>query len=141
MRRLEVVAVLVAGADATLDIQKAILHFEAHEWSAFGHNLNELAELLSRSKCNSVACKVVEGLLNKAGVTFENLETCEKELRLSIQGIMAGAKLFEDHSYKSAIKTWSGALSDIQASAAACGISKDLLDETGITQLRQHHRG
>lgn len=122
----EVVQLLVEGADVTLDVNRAVLDFNSKNWAAFGNDLGGLANFLASTKCNSVACHVVEGLLNSAGVAFQNLEVCEKDLYAAVNGITEGAQLFEQHSYKNAVKTWAKALNTISTAAQDCGLKKEL---------------
>merc|ERR1711871_375464 len=122
----EVVQLLVEGADVTLDVNRAVLDFNSKNWAGFGNDLGGLADFLASTKCNSVACQVVEGLLNAAGVAFKNLEVCEKDLYAAVDGFTQGAQLFEQKSYKSAIQTWAKALNTVSTASKDCGLSKDL---------------
>merc|ERR1711871_853480 len=122
----EVVQLLVEGADVTLDVNRAILDFNSQSWASFGNDLGSLASFLSTTKCNSVACQIVEGLLNAASVAFKNLEVCEKDLYAAVNGFTQGAQLFEQHSYKSAVKTWAQALNTVSTAAKDCGLKDKL---------------
>lgn len=117
---------LVQGADVTLDINRAVLDFSGKNWAGFGHDLGNLADFLNSTKCQSVTCKIVEGLLNAAGIAFQDLKECESDLKGAIAEYTQGAQLFEQKNYKSAIKTWASALSDTSKSVSACGLKEEL---------------
>merc|ERR1712070_470377 len=55
-----------------------------------------------------------------------NLEVSEKGLYAAVNGITEGAQLFEQHSYKNAVKTWAKALNTISTAAQDCGLKKEL---------------
>ena len=78
------VQLLVDGADVTHDVNKAILDFQSENWAGFGGDLHTFATFLSDTKCNTVACKVVEGLLNAGGVAFKDLKACEADIKASV---------------------------------------------------------
>lgn len=122
----EITQLLVEGADVTLDINRAVLDFTGKNWSGFGNDLGDLADFLASTKCQSVTCKIVEGLLNAAGVAFKDLKDCEQDLKGAISEYTQGAQLFEQKNYKSAIKTWSAALADTSKSISACGLKEEL---------------
>ncbi len=122
----QITQLLVQGADVTLDINRAMLDFNGKNWAGFGNDLGDLADFLNSTKCQSVTCKIVEGLLNAAGVAFADLKECETDLKGSIAEFTQGAQLFEKKSYASAIKTWASALSDTSKAVSACGLKEEL---------------
>lgn len=117
---------LVQGADVTLDINRAILDFSGKNWAGFGADLGSLADFLASTKCQTVTCKIVEGLLNAAGVAFEDLKVCENDLQGAVAKYTQGAQLMEQKNYKSAIKTWASALSETGSAINDCGLKKEL---------------
>jgi len=122
----DVVQLLVQGADVTLDINRAVQDFGGKNWASFGADLGSLAEFLNSTKCQSVTCKVVEGLLNAAGIAFKDLKICESDLKSAINGYTQGAQFFEQRNYKSALKTWATALSQTSAAIGDCGLKDEL---------------
>jgi len=81
-------------------------------------------------KCNSVACKVLEGLLNAGGVAFKDLKACEGDLKTAVAGFTAGAQSFESKKYMDAVNSWADALNTVATSVSACGVE----DETKYFQ-------
>lgn len=122
----DVVQLLVQGADVTLDINRAVQDFGGKNWASFGSDLGSLAEFLNSTKCQSVTCKIVEGLLNAAGIAFQDLKACETDLKHAVSGYTEGAQLFEQRNFKGALKTWSTALSQTSAAVSDCGLKKEL---------------
>jgi hypothetical protein len=122
----EVVQVLVNGADITLDLNSAVLDFGGKNWAGFGADLGNLAQAISSTKCNSVACKIVEGLLNAAGTAFQNLEACENDLKKAVAGFTEGAQSFQKKDYRDGLKNWAKALNTVSTAVSACGISQEL---------------
>lgn len=122
----DMVQLLVNGADVTLDINIAMLDFNSKNMAAFGSDLGDLASKLASTKCESTVCKIVEGLLNAAGVAFQDLKACEADLKKAEAGFSQGAQLFEDHHYGTAVKTWAGALSTVSSAVKDCGLDKEL---------------
>ena len=121
-----VVQLLVQGADVTLDINRAMLDFNGKNWASFGSDLGNLATFLNSIKCQSVTCKIVEGLLNAAGIAFSDLEVCEADLKDTIAKYTEGAQLFESKNYKGAIQTWAKALSETSSAVSDCGLKNEL---------------
>jgi hypothetical protein len=142
-----VVQLLVEGADVTSKVDRAALDFGSKNWAAFGNDLGSIAEFLASTKCNSVACQIVEGLLNAAGIAFQNLEVCEKDLYSAIDGFTQGAQLFDQKSYKSAIKTWATSLNQVAVAVKDCGLEKELgfieqeSNVMGFANVTANHEG
>lgn len=125
------VQLLVDGADVTHEVNKAVLDFEAENWAGFGTDLGAFAQFISDEiKCNSVACKVLEGLLNAGGVAFKDLKACEGDLKTAVAGFTSGAQLFENKKYLDAVNSWATALNTVATSVSACGVE----DETKYFQ-------
>lgn len=122
----QITQILVNGADVTIDLNRAVLDFSGKNWAGFGGDLGDLADFLNSVKCESVACKIVEGLLNAAGVAFKDLTLCEDDLKAVVKEYTQGAQLFEQKNYKTAIRTWAGALSDTSKSVSDCGLKEEL---------------
>jgi hypothetical protein len=120
------VQLLVDGADVTLDLNSAILDFNGANWSGFGNDLGKLAQFIASTNCNSISCKIVEGLLNAAGVAFKDLKQCKADLTKAVDGFTSGAKQFEAHGYSAALKTWGSALNSVAKSVSDCGLGKEL---------------
>ena len=120
------VQLLVDGADVTHDLNKAILDFQSENWAGFGGDLQTFATFLSDTKCNTVACKVVEGLLNAGGVAFKDLKACEADIKASVSGFTYGAQQFENKKYLHAVKSWGSALNNVAQSVTACGLDSEL---------------
>ena len=128
------VQLLVDGADVTHEVNKAVLDFEAENWAGFGSDLGAFAQFISDEiKCNSVACKVLEGLLNAGGVAFKDLKACEGDLKTAVAGFTAGAQSFENKKYMDAVSNWADALNTVATSVSACGVE----DETKYFQYKK----
>ena len=121
-----VVQVLVDGADVTHDMNKAILDFHSENWAGLGGDLHTFATFLSDAKCNSVACKVVEGILNAGGVALKDLKGCEADIKKSINGFSYGAQQFEDKKFGDAVKSWASSLNTIARSVTDCGLENEI---------------
>ena len=123
----EAVQLLVNGADVTHQVNQAILDFEAQNWAGLGSDMGEFADFISNDiKCNSVACKVLEGLLNAGGVAFKDLKACEGDLKTAVGGFTAGAQLFENKKYMDAVQSWASALNQVANSVSACGVTDEV---------------
>jgi hypothetical protein len=84
-----------------------------------------MASFLTGVGCNSVACKVVEGLLNAAGVAFSDLKACEADLKTAVSGFTYGAQQIGDKKYITGIKSWGAALNTVSKAVADCGIENE----------------
>jgi hypothetical protein len=122
----DVEQVLVEGSDVTLDIQKLIVDFRGNQWASVGHDLGTLASWLDGTGCKSFVCKIAEGLLNAAAIPFQNLETCETDLKLSEQSFTAGAASLAQKQYKDALVYWATGLNDIAKGVQDCGLASEL---------------
>jgi len=121
----DAVQLLVNGADVTHIVNQAILDFKGENWAGFGQDLGSMASFLTGVGCNSVACKVVEGLLNAAGVAFSDLKACEADLKTAVSGFTYGAQQIGDKKYISGIKSWGAALNTVSKAVADCGIENE----------------
>merc|ERR1711871_1505238 len=120
------VQLLVNGADVTHEVNQAVLDFQAENWAGFGTDLGAFAQFISNDiKCNSVACKVLEGLLNAGGVAFKDLKACEGDLKSSVAGFTTGAQFFENKKYFEALNSWAAALNTVATSVKDCGIEDE----------------
>lgn len=119
------VQLLVDGADVTHILNRAILDFKGENWAGFGQDLGSMADFLTSTKCNSVACKVAEGLLNAGGIAFKDLKACEKDLKVAIAGFTFGAQQFADKKVLNGIKSWGSALNTVANSVSDCGIEQE----------------
>jgi len=118
--------VLVEGSDVTPDIQKLLVDFRGNQWASVGHDLGTLASWLDGTGCKSFVCKVAEGLLQAAAIPFQNLESCETDLKLSEQSFTAGAAAIAQKNYKDALTYWATGLNDVAKGVQDCGLASEL---------------
>lgn len=122
----EIVQVLVTGADITLDLNSAVKDFKGKSWAAFGADLGSLASAMASSRCQSVACEVVEGFLTKAGTALKDLEECQADLKSTIDYFTQAAAAMETGDYDSSVHLLAAGLSSVSTSVAACGLSSEM---------------
>jgi hypothetical protein len=122
----EVIQLVVEGADVTLDINQAMLDFNAANWAGLGGDLGKLSEFIASTNCNSLACKIVEGILSSAGIVLKDLKDCKADLDTAITGFNQGAKQFENHGYSAAVKSWASALNTVSKAVTDCGLKEEM---------------
>jgi len=121
-----VVTLLVNGADLTLQVEQSVVDFDARNYNAFGSDLTTLAQSISSSRCRSVGCQVVEGILGAAGTAFSDLKACRADIQKSEMGFVTAAQQFKLKQYKLAVQSVSSSLSSVAAAVTACGLQKQM---------------
>merc|ERR1719149_440750 len=91
----DVSSILVEGADVTDQLSKTAADFNSKNYNALGSDLSQLSTMLASTKCHSIVCKVVEGLLNMAGVAYQDLQSCETDLRAAETNFITGSQDFK----------------------------------------------
>jgi len=122
----DAVAILVNGADMSLEIQQAISDYKGKHYSSFGQDLSQLATAIGSSRCHSVGCQIIEGILNAAGVAFQDLEKCEKDIKAAEGGFVLGAQQFHLKQYKNAVQSMAGSLNVVARAVGDCGLKDEL---------------
>eukprot|EP00746_Dinoflagellata_sp_MGD_P089276 gnl/MRDRNA2_/MRDRNA2_35251_c0_seq1.p1 gnl/MRDRNA2_/MRDRNA2_35251_c0~~gnl/MRDRNA2_/MRDRNA2_35251_c0_seq1.p1 ORF type:complete len:474 (-),score=104.38 gnl/MRDRNA2_/MRDRNA2_35251_c0_seq1:166-1587(-) len=123
----EAVAVLVSGADITPDLDKIIVDSENKDWASLGKDLGVLSDWIkSDTHCNSIVCKVIEGLLQEADMALTNLKPCEAKLRLAETEFVGCAQNFAQGKPGAGLQYCSAALNYVAQSVSDCGIAKEL---------------
>lgn len=121
-----IVSVLVDGADVTLDLNSAVVDFQSQNWASFGKDLGMLSQFLTKTQCTSIACQVVDGLLSKAGIAFQDLTECENDLKATENGFMTAAAHFKSKEYDVAVHLLGDALSSVSVAVKGCHLDKEL---------------
>lgn len=122
----EVVTILVNGADMTLEIQQSISDYKSKSYHAFGSDLASLADLISSSRCHSVGCQVVEGILHAEGLAFQDLEACEKDIKGAENGFVLGAQQFKLKQYKLGVQSFAQSLNIVAQAVTDCGLQQEM---------------
>jgi len=122
----DVITVLVNGADVTLEIQQAVTDFKSKNYHSFGGDLSTLASAIGSSRCHSVGCQIVQGLLEAAGVAFADLEQCEADIKSAEMGFVTGAQQFSLKQYKLGVSSFSSSLNTVARAVGDCGLSQEL---------------
>jgi len=121
-----VVSLLVEGADVTDLLTKTAADFKSKNYNALGNDLSTLSNKLAGTKCNSIVCKVVEGLLNAAGVAYQDLKGCETDLRAAEQNFVTGSQDFKKKSYGKGLNQWATGLNSVAKAVSDCGLEDEL---------------
>ena len=121
-----VVTLLVNGADLTLEVEQSVVDFDSRNYNAFGSDLTTLAQSIGSSRCRSVGCQVVEGILGAAGTAFSDLRACKQDIQKSEIGFVTAAQQFKLKEYKLAVQSVSASLSSVAAAVTACGLQKQM---------------
>jgi len=122
----DVVQVLVSGADLTLDLQELAADASAKRWSSVGADLGNLASFMKGTHCNTMVCKIVEGMLQGAGIAFDDLVACEADLRSAEVAFTAGAHDWDQGQIGGAVRYWASGLNTVAKSAKDCGLEAEL---------------
>lgn len=121
-----VVSVLVKGADVTDQITKLSADFAANRYQAVGADLDQLVTFLTSTKCENLVCKIVEGLLNAAGIGFKDLQACEAVLGDAEDNFVLGAQQFRQKQTTKALESWSAGLNGVAHAVSDCGLDAEL---------------
>jgi len=116
----------VSGADVTPDIQKILADATNERWSSLGSDLGVLSSFITSKDCNSLTCKITEGILEQAGMVLTDLKPCEDSLKVAEQDFINGAELWGKDDHKHALGYWSSGLKQIAKSVDACGLPSEL---------------
>ena len=122
----DVVSILINGADMTLVIQQGVTDFKSKSYTAFGQDLATLASDIGSSKCHSVGCEIVQGLLQAAGVAFQDLEACEADIKAAEGGFVLGAQQFKLKQYKLGVQSFASSLNVVARAVGDCGLQQEL---------------
>lgn len=113
---------LVGGADVAHDMQKMIVHVEDQDWSGLGHDLAGVSMWISGTECTSFVCRVLEGIMQGAGMVLIGLEDCEKDLRKAEESFTAGTHSWAEGDLRTGVKYWASALHAVSLGVSDCGI-------------------
>lgn len=122
----DVASILIEGADVTDQLSKTAADFKSKNYNALGGDLNQLSSMLSSTKCHSIVCKVVEGLLNMAGAAYQDLEGCSSDLRNAETNFIAGSQDFKSKKYGSGLNQWATGLNSVAKAVKDCGLETEL---------------
>jgi len=132
------VAILVNGADFSLEIQQTVTDFKNKRYSSFGIDLGQLASAVGSSRCHSVGCQVVQGILNAAGLAFQDLEACEKDIKQAEAGFVLGAQQFKLNQYKNGVQSFASSLNTVAKAVGDCGLQSEfqyIIQEANVLGL------
>jgi hypothetical protein len=122
----DVSSILVEGADVTDQLSKTAADFNSKNYNALGSDLSQLSTMLASTKCHSIVCKVVEGLLNMAGVAYQDLQSCETDLRAAETNFITGSQDFKSKKYGSGLNQWATGLNSVAKAVKDCGLEDEL---------------
>jgi hypothetical protein len=121
-----VASILVEGADVTDQLSKTAADFKSKNYNALGSDLHQLSSMLAGTKCSSIVCKVVEGLLNMAGTAYQDLQACSSDLRAAETNFIAGSQDFKGKKYGSGLNQWATGLNSVAKAVKDCGLEDEL---------------
>lgn len=121
-----VVSVLVKGADVTDQLTKLSTDLAANRYQAVGADLDQLVAFLTSTKCESLVCKIVEGLLNAVGIGFKDLQACKATLGDAEDNFVLGAQQFRQKQTTKALESWSAGLNNVAHAVTDCGLDTEL---------------
>jgi hypothetical protein len=122
----DVASILIEGADVTDLLSKTAADFKGKNYNALGGDLKQLATTISSTKCNSIVCKVVEGLLNMAGTAYQDLQACETDLRAAETNFITGSQDFKNKKYGTGLNQWATGLNSVAKAVKDCGLEDEL---------------
>jgi len=122
----DVASILIQGADVTDMLAKTAADFKSKNYNALGSDLKQLSSTLASTKCHSIVCKVVEGLLNMAGTAYQDLKACEVDLRAAETNFIAGSQDFKTKKYGSGLNQWATGLNSVAKAVKDCGLEDEL---------------
>jgi hypothetical protein len=115
------------GADVTADMQTIIVDVADKDWAAVGKDIGRFADWANNTKrCNSVVCKVAEGVLEEVGVSLQDLKPCMATLREGEKAFAMGARFWSQGEDKNAVASWALGLNSLSTSVADCGLTQKL---------------
>merc|ERR1711990_145864 len=109
----DVASILVEGADVTDLLAKTAADFKSKNYNALGADLRQLSTEVSSTKCTSIVCKVVEGLLDMAGTAYADLQGCETDLRAAEANFVTGSQDFKSKKYGDGLDQWATGLNSV----------------------------
>ena len=122
----DVVSLLVQGADVTDLLSKTAADFKSKNYNALGNDLQSLSSKLAGTKCHSIVCKVVEGLLNAAGVAYQDLKGCEADLAAAQSNFIVGSQDFKKKKIGDGLNQWATGLNSVAKAVSDCGLQDEL---------------
>ena len=122
----DIASLLVSGADVTDLLSKTVADLNNNNYNALGMDLQSLSTKLSGSKCNSIVCKVVEGLLNAAGVAYTDLQGCEADLRDAETNFITGSQDFKQKAVGKGLNQWATGLNAVAKAVTDCDLQHEL---------------
>ena len=92
-------------------------------------------QALSSTRCNSVVCEFVEGVLDGASLVLADLAPCKEALQPVEADLFAGVTAFKTKDWVTGVEHFAEALRGVSGAVSQCGVQQFVVSEANIFGL------